>query len=105
MIHSPKEPSPVQAAHADKHAPAAANEKPDSATRQRILIAEDNEDTRRTLKSMLQLALGQPLAGAVQRARDYVQQALALGADVQVGHGHGPLNHGFAPRPAERLPL
>jgi hydroxymethylpyrimidine/phosphomethylpyrimidine kinase len=51
------------------------------------------------------LALGGPLAAAVQRAREYVQQALALGADLQLGHGHGPLNHGFAPRPTQRLPL
>jgi hydroxymethylpyrimidine/phosphomethylpyrimidine kinase len=51
------------------------------------------------------LALGEPLAEAVRRARDYVQQALAQGADLRVGHGHGPLNHGFAPLAAQRLPL
>ena len=52
-----------------------------------------------------QLALGWPLATAVERARDYVQQALLAGADFAVGHGHGPLNHGVAPRPAVGLPL
>ena len=51
------------------------------------------------------LALGQPLADAVAAARSYVRGALAAGADVLVGSGHGPLNHGFAPRPTERLPL
>jgi hydroxymethylpyrimidine/phosphomethylpyrimidine kinase len=50
-----------------------------------------------------QLALGLPLQEAVALARDYVRQALAAGADIQVGHGHGPLNHGFAPLPARRL--
>ncbi len=52
-----------------------------------------------------ELALGRPLAEAVDRARRYVQQALAAGADLRVGHGHGPLNHGFAPLAAYRLPL
>ena len=32
-------------------------------------------------------------------ARAYVIAAMAAGADVQVGAGHGPLNHGFAPVP------
>jgi hydroxymethylpyrimidine/phosphomethylpyrimidine kinase len=49
------------------------------------------------------LALGQPLAEAVAGARVYVRGALAAGAGVQVGAGHGPLNHGFAPRPMARL--
>ncbi len=52
-----------------------------------------------------ELALGQPLAEAVAQARAYVRQALAAGADFRVGQGHGPLNHGFAPRPALRMPL
>jgi hydroxymethylpyrimidine/phosphomethylpyrimidine kinase len=51
------------------------------------------------------LALGQPLEAAVDAARDYVRGALAAGAEVQVGAGHGPLNHGFAPRPTVLLPL
>ena len=52
-----------------------------------------------------QLALGQPLAEAVQHAREFVRQAMAAGADLHLGHGHGPLNHGFAPLPTRRLPL
>jgi hydroxymethylpyrimidine/phosphomethylpyrimidine kinase len=51
------------------------------------------------------LALGQPLADAVAGARAYVRGALAAGAELRIGAGHGPLNHGFAPRPTERLPL
>ena len=50
------------------------------------------------------LALGLDLAGAVQAGRQYVRQALAAGATVRTGHGVGPLNHGFAPVPAHRLP-
>ncbi|MDM0111132.1 bifunctional hydroxymethylpyrimidine kinase/phosphomethylpyrimidine kinase [Variovorax sp. J22R133] len=51
------------------------------------------------------LALGATLPDAVTRARAYVIGAMQAGADVQVGHGHGPLNHGFAPVPTHRLAL
>jgi hydroxymethylpyrimidine/phosphomethylpyrimidine kinase len=50
------------------------------------------------------LALGYQLADAVERARGYVVAAMAAGADVKIGAGHGPLNHGFAPVPTVRLP-
>jgi len=50
------------------------------------------------------LALGQTLADAVPLARAYVLGAMTAGAGVQVGAGHGPLNHGFAPVPTHRLP-
>lgn len=45
------------------------------------------------------LALGHGLPDAVARARAYVLGAMQAGAHVVVGHGHGPLNHGFAPVP------
>lgn len=44
------------------------------------------------------LALGLELAEAVAQARAYILGAIAAGADVHTGHGHGPLNHGHAPR-------
>jgi len=58
-----------------------------------------------TLSSAIaaQLALGAALPDAVARARDYVLGALAAGAEVRTGSGHGPLNHGFAPVPMHRL--
>jgi hydroxymethylpyrimidine/phosphomethylpyrimidine kinase len=43
------------------------------------------------------LALGEPLDRAVALGRSYILQAIAQGADVYTGAGHGPLNHGFAP--------
>jgi hydroxymethylpyrimidine/phosphomethylpyrimidine kinase len=43
------------------------------------------------------LALGLDLSQAVTQARAFILRAIASGADVQTGHGHGPLNHGFAP--------
>lgn len=45
------------------------------------------------------LALGLALPQAARAGRRYVREALAAGAAVQTGHGVGPLNHGFAPRP------
>ena len=67
----------------------------------RRIDTRNTHGTGCTLSSAIacQLALGQPLPAAVQAARDYVRQALAAGADIVTGHGHGPLNHGFAPRP------
>jgi hydroxymethylpyrimidine/phosphomethylpyrimidine kinase len=60
-----------------------------------------------TLSSAIaaQLALGLGLDEAVRQARAWVLAAIAAGADVQTGRGHGPLNHGHAPRPMQRLPL
>ncbi len=49
------------------------------------------------------LAQGLPLDAAVQQARAYILRAIAEGAAVQTGLGHGPLNHGHAPLPAHRL--
>jgi hydroxymethylpyrimidine/phosphomethylpyrimidine kinase len=59
-----------------------------------------------TLSSAIaaQLALGHVLTDAVGLARRYVLSAIAAGAEVQTGSGHGPLNHGFAPVPMHRLP-
>jgi len=44
------------------------------------------------------LAQGLPLPLAVEAAHSYVLDAIQEGALVTVGHGVGPLNHGFSPR-------
>ncbi|MBO4955098.1 MAG: bifunctional hydroxymethylpyrimidine kinase/phosphomethylpyrimidine kinase [Muribaculaceae bacterium] len=44
------------------------------------------------------LALGFDLVEACMRAKLYVTKALNAGARVSIGHGHGPVNHLFAPR-------
>jgi hydroxymethylpyrimidine/phosphomethylpyrimidine kinase len=49
------------------------------------------------------LALGHPLDSAVALARDYILSAIAEGANVLTGRGHGPLNHGFAPLALHRF--
>ena len=43
------------------------------------------------------LAQGEPLERAVSLARAFILQAIAQGAEVHTGAGHGPLNHGHAP--------
>lgn len=52
-----------------------------------------------TLSSAIacQLALGQPMTQAIERARSYVRGALSAGKDVRTGSGNGPLNHGYLP--------
>ncbi len=39
-----------------------------------------------------------PLDDAVRRAKDYVWQALRAGAELDIGHGHGPVDHLYAIR-------
>jgi hydroxymethylpyrimidine/phosphomethylpyrimidine kinase len=51
------------------------------------------------------LALGLSLPQAVAEARRYVLKAIAAGAQVRTGSGHGPLNHGHAPVPMHLLPM
>jgi len=46
------------------------------------------------------LAQGLSLDAAVPAARAFILDAIAGGAPVYTGAGHGPLNHGHAPRPA-----
>jgi hydroxymethylpyrimidine/phosphomethylpyrimidine kinase len=71
-------------------------------------IASDNvHGTGCTLSSAIAagLALGLSLPQAVAEARRYVLQAIASGAHVHTGSGHGPLNHGHAPVPMHLLPM
>ena len=51
------------------------------------------------------LALGHGLEEAVVLARNFILNAIAHGAEVGTGQGHGPLNHGFAPVPLRRFPV
>lgn len=51
------------------------------------------------------LALGLELPEAVAQARDYILRAIAKGANVHTGQGHGPLNHGHAPIPSRMMPI
>lgn len=43
------------------------------------------------------LALGADGPTAVARAKRYIEAAIAAGAEFEIGHGHGPVCHFFAP--------
>jgi hydroxymethylpyrimidine/phosphomethylpyrimidine kinase len=64
------------------------------------IVTHNGHGTGCTLSSAIaaELASGAALAPAVARARHYVLGAIAAGANVHTGSGHGPLNHGYAPR-------
>jgi hydroxymethylpyrimidine/phosphomethylpyrimidine kinase len=64
------------------------------------IATHNGHGTGCTLSSAIasHLALGLPLEAAVAQAREYILGAIAAGADVFTGAGHGPLNHGYAPR-------
>ncbi|QNK66943.1 bifunctional hydroxymethylpyrimidine kinase/phosphomethylpyrimidine kinase [Variovorax sp. PAMC26660] len=72
----------------------------------RRIASRNLHGTGCTLSSAIaaHLALGLALPEAVEKARTYILGAMAAGANVQIGAGHGPLNHGFAPVPTYRLP-
>ena len=45
------------------------------------------------------MARGSSLEDAVREAKLYVTEAIRVGADVRIGHGYGPINHFFNPKP------
>ncbi len=63
------------------------------------MASRNTHGTGCTLSSAIaaHLALGEPLERAVRAARQYILGAIQAGAGVQVGHGHGALNHGYSP--------
>lgn len=74
-------------------------------TRRRLesarIATHNGHGTGCTLSSAIaaHLALGHALPEAVEKARAYILGAIAAGAAVRTGRGHGPLNHGYAPVP------
>ena len=72
-------------------------------TRRRLesarIATHNGHGTGCTLSSAIaaHLALGHALPEAVEKARAYILGAIAAGAAVRTGRGHGPLNHGYAP--------
>jgi len=70
------------------------------------IASRNTHGTGCTLSSAIAayLALGKPLGQAVAQARSYILQAIAEGADVYTGAGHGPLNHGHAPLALHKRP-
>ena len=44
------------------------------------------------------IARGCKLGEAISRAKEYVTESIRHGADIAIGHGFGPVNHGFNPQ-------
>ncbi len=57
----------------------------------------NNHGTGCTLSSAIAsyMAKGHDIEPAVQKAKAYMNQAIAAGAQYQIGHGHGPVHHFF----------
>jgi hydroxymethylpyrimidine/phosphomethylpyrimidine kinase len=57
----------------------------------------NNHGTGCTLSSAIAgyLAMGNDIEAAVQKAKTFTNQAIAAGAQYQIGHGHGPVHHFF----------
>ena len=64
------------------------------------IVTHNGHGTGCTLSSAIAsfLAQGLALEAAVAEARRYILGAIEAGAEVYTGQGHGPLNHGYAPR-------
>lgn len=43
------------------------------------------------------LALGESVAGAVEKSKEYVFKGILSGSEIHIGEGHGPLNHFHSP--------
>ncbi|MDE6037968.1 MAG: bifunctional hydroxymethylpyrimidine kinase/phosphomethylpyrimidine kinase, partial [Duncaniella sp.] len=78
---------------------------------QRIELRADAVDTANThgtgctLSSAIAsyLALGHGMADAINAAKLYITEALRAGATITTGHGHGPVNHFYAPHPLKNF--
>lgn len=61
------------------------------------LFTPNTHGTGCTLSSAFSsfLAQGYSLDDAARAAKDYITNAIASGAEYEIGHGHGPVNHFF----------
>ena len=66
----------------------------------RTVRTRNTHGTGCTLSSAItaHLALGHGMDDAIRLAKEYLYQALEAGKDVQIGKGHGPVDHFFNPR-------
>ena len=44
------------------------------------------------------MARGYDIIEAITAAKRYISEAIRAGADVEIGYGFGPVNHGFNPQ-------
>jgi hydroxymethylpyrimidine/phosphomethylpyrimidine kinase len=65
------------------------------------IFTNNTHGTGCTLSSAIAayLSLGEELTASVEKATNYLHQALQAGANIRIGHGNGPVNHFFNPQP------
>jgi hydroxymethylpyrimidine/phosphomethylpyrimidine kinase len=63
------------------------------------IVTSNIHGTGCTLSSAITafMARGLCMAEAVAEAKKYITEAIRAGADITIGHGFGPVNHGFNP--------
>lgn len=61
------------------------------------VMTQNTHGTGCTLSSAFAAALarGEDLTTAAKSAKKYIERAIIAGAEVEIGHGFGPVNHGF----------
>ncbi len=61
------------------------------------IVTRNNHGTGCTLSSAIAgyMAKGHDIEAAVQKAKAFMNRAIAAGAQYQIGHGHGPVHHFF----------
>lgn len=71
----------------------------------RFIDTHNTHGTGCTLSSAIAAyrALGYDLTTSIEKAKSYVSQAIAGGADIFAGRGHGSLNHAYAPQPLQTI--
>ena len=69
--------------------------------------SQNTHGTGCTLSSAIAafLALGNPMPIAIEKAENYLAQAIEAGREIILGHGHGPVNHFFNPEKLKTIEL
>ncbi len=64
------------------------------------IVTQNTHGTGCTLSSAIAsfIAKGDSIEESVAKAKQYVSDAISHGADVNIGNGHGPINHSFNPQ-------
>ena len=64
------------------------------------IVTKNTHGTGCTLSSAIAsfIAKGDSIEESVAKAKQYVSDAISHGADVNIGNGHGPINHSFNPQ-------
>lgn len=64
------------------------------------IVTQNTHGTGCTLSSAIAsfIAKGDSIEESVAKAKQYVSDAISHGADINIGNGHGPINHSFNPQ-------